>query len=82
MKKILKLFVESSLCIVTNPVDDCMKAIGHRHSNVYIVNDQYIVCLVVMNAKIDKSSYGIIDLLLSMWICFLIYSKRIWLKAC
>ena len=33
-----KVIFESSLCIVTSPNDEGIKFVGHRHSNVYIVD--------------------------------------------
>ena len=56
-----KVIFESSLCIVTSPIDEGIKFIGHRHGNVYMVdlNDLSKInmqCLVVLNTKINETS--------------------------
>ena len=33
-----KVVFESSMCIVTSPIDVSIRFIGHRHGNVYIVD--------------------------------------------
>ena len=33
-----KVIFESSICIVTSPVNEGIKFVGHRHGNVYIVD--------------------------------------------
>ena len=57
-----KVSFESSLCIVTNLIDEGIKFIGHRHGNVYMVdlNDLSKInmqCLVALNAKINETSW-------------------------
>ena len=56
-----KVSFESFLCIITNPIDDSIIFIGHRHGNVYMIdlnelstNDH---CLVVTQAKINEISW-------------------------
>ena len=33
-----KVIFEFSFCIVTNPIDEGIKFVGHRYSNIYIVD--------------------------------------------
>ena len=59
-----KVVFESSMYIVTSPFDNSIRFIGHRHSNIYMVDLdnlslQNIQCLVAMNAKINKTSWQI-----------------------
>ena len=60
--KSYKVIFESSMCIVTSPLDDSTRFIGHRHGNVYIVDldnlsIQNIQYLVAINAKINETSW-------------------------
>ena len=57
-----KVIFESSLCIVTSPIDEDNKFVGHRHSNVYMIdlNDLFKInmqYLVALNAKINETSW-------------------------
>ena len=57
-----KVVFESSVCIVTSPINDGIKFIGHRHGNVYMVdlNDLAKInmqCLVSLNAKVNETSW-------------------------
>ena len=58
-----KVLFEASLCIVTNPIDDSTIFIRYRQGNVYIIDlDDITVdshCLVAIEARINKISYGI-----------------------
>ena len=56
-----KVSFESSVCIVTSPINDGIKFIGHRHGNVYMVdlNDLAFssgTSLVAMDEKSKESS--------------------------
>ena len=53
-----KVIFESSVCIVTSPINEGIKFVGHRHGNVYTIdlNDPSKInmqCLVALNAKIN-----------------------------
>ena len=56
-----KVVFELSMCIITSPFDDSTRFIGHRHSNVYMVDlynfsMQNMQCFVILNAKINETS--------------------------
>ena len=57
-----KVIFESSVCIITSPINEGIKFIGHRHGNIYMVdlNDLFKInmqCLVALNAKINETSW-------------------------
>ena len=57
-----KVIFESSVCIVTSPINEGIKFVGHRHGNVYMVdlNDLSKInmqCLVSLNVKINETSW-------------------------
>ena len=57
-----KVIFESSICIVTSPINEGIKFVGHRHGNIYMVdlNDLSkinIQCLVSLNVKINETSW-------------------------
>ena len=57
-----KVIFESSVCIVTSPINEGIKFVGHRYGNVYMIdlNDLSKInmqCLVSLNAKINETSW-------------------------
>lgn len=57
-----KVSFESFLCIITSPIDDGIRIIGHRCGNIYMLDlddlpMKNMQCLVAMNAKINDASW-------------------------
>ena len=57
-----KVVFEKSLCIVTSPIDNDVKLIGHRHGNIYMVDlDDLLIkdgqCLVATSSKSIETSW-------------------------
>ena len=57
-----KVIFEKSLCIVTSPIDNNVKLIGHRHGNIYMVDlDDLPIkdgqCLVATSSKSIETSW-------------------------
>ena len=57
-----KVIFESSVCIVTSPINEGIKFVGYRYGNVYMIdlNDLSKInmqCLVALNTKINETSW-------------------------
>ena len=60
--KRFKVTFESLLCIISNPNDNGIMFIGHRHNNVYMIDldDLHMKngqCLLAMDAKVNETSW-------------------------
>ena len=57
-----KVIFEKSLCIITSPIDNDVKLIGHRHGNIYMVDLDDLPmkdgqCLVATSSKCIETSW-------------------------
>ncbi|XP_038989467.1 uncharacterized protein LOC120113034, partial [Phoenix dactylifera] len=57
-----KVSFESSLCIISSPIDNEIILTGHRHGNVYMVDLDDLTmkdgqCLVAMSPKVNETSW-------------------------